>query len=166
MRPLKQKLRIAMGALAGILCLSVGVRTQIPPSMRALVPIASNASLGAADVPSCTGAALVSGVKPAADQSNPNPHKVTLSWSASVPVSASPRDAINGYYVYRSSASQTYSQSNRLNATPLQGTTCVDVEVVAQGVYFYVVTAVAQGGESGQSKEIKVTVPPDSPPQK
>jgi len=85
---------------------------------------------------------------------------VTLSWNAVVPASSAPRDAIKGYNVYRSLTSHTYSESNRISGSPLQGTQCVDATVGPRKTYFYVVKAVTQGGEqSGSSAEIKAEVP-------
>jgi len=87
-------------------------------------------------------------------------HSVTLSWATSVPVSNSPRDAIKGYYVYRSQRSQTYADHNRLNSVPLMGTRCLDPAVEPRATYYYVVKAVAEGGaQSAASKEIKAVIP-------
>lgn len=110
------------------------------------------------DIPACNGSGLSAGR--AASRVNPHPHYVTLSWNAAVPASKSPRDAIKGYYVYRSLTSQTYGESNRISETPVIGTRCIDVNVEAQTTYFYVVRAVTEGGkQSGSSLEIKAAVP-------
>ncbi|MFZ0817412.1 MAG: fibronectin type III domain-containing protein [Candidatus Sulfotelmatobacter sp.] len=111
-----------------------------------------------ADIPACNGSGLSAGRTPS--QVNLHPHYVTLSWNAAVPVSKSPRDAIRGYYVYRSLTSETYGESNRISEMPVKGTRCIDSNVAAQGTYFYVVRAVTEGGkQSGSSHEIKAVVP-------
>ncbi len=110
------------------------------------------------DIPACDGSDLSAGRAPS--QANPHPHYVTLSWNAAVPVSKSRRDAIKGYYVYRSLTSETYGESNRISETPVKGTRCVDSNVEARATYFYVVRAVTEGGkQSGSSLEIKAVVP-------
>jgi hypothetical protein len=109
------------------------------------------------DIPACNGAGWSAG---RASQSNPHPHSVTLSWNAAVPATKSPRDAIKGYYVYRSLTSQTYGESTRISEVPVKGTRCIDGNVEARSTYFYVVRAVTEGGkQSGSSPEIKAVVP-------
>ena len=107
-------------------------------------------------VPSCGPA-----VPPGQPQSAAaNRHSVTLSWIATAPTSSSPKDAIKGYYVYRSRKSQTYLDDNRISPSPLTGTQCVDATVEARATYFYVVKAVSvNGAESVISKEIKAVIP-------
>jgi hypothetical protein len=110
------------------------------------------------DIPACNGSGL--SAARASSQVNPHPHYVTLSWNAAVPASKSPRDAIKGYYVYRSLTSETYGESNRISETPVKGTRCIDNNVEARATYFYVVRAVTEGGkQSGSSLEIKAVVP-------
>jgi fibronectin type III domain protein len=87
-------------------------------------------------------------------------HSVTLSWKASVPVSKSPRDAVKGYFVYRSRTSQKHTLTDRLNAQPITATACVDREVEPHTTYFYSVRALSQGGaQSIFSHEVKAVVP-------
>jgi hypothetical protein len=87
-------------------------------------------------------------------------HSVTLSWKASIPVSKSPRDAVTGYYVYRSRTSQKHILTDRLNAQPITGTVCVDREVEPHTTYFYSIRALSQGGaQSIFSHEAKAVVP-------
>lgn len=93
-------------------------------------------------------------------QGKPHPHSVTLSWKPAVAASNSPRDAILGYYVYRSLASQTYTEANRMSESPLSETRCVDPAVESRKAYYYVVKAVTHGGKrSGYSTEIKAVIP-------
>jgi hypothetical protein len=112
------------------------------------------------DIPSCNGASSASSVAHGPSQVNPKPHSVTLSWNAAASSSNSPRDAIKGYYVYRSLTSHKYTESNRISDAPVQGTKCVDTNVEPRKTYFYVVKAVTDGGkQSGASLEIKAVVP-------
>jgi hypothetical protein len=91
---------------------------------------------------------------------SPAPHSVTLSWNASTPASKAKPDAVQGYHVYRSLKSQTYTESNRISSSPLQGTQCVDTTVEPRATYFYVVKAVSQSGTiSGFSNETKAVIP-------
>jgi hypothetical protein len=92
---------------------------------------------------------------------NPSGHSVKLSWNASVPKSGAKVDSIQGYYIYRSSTSNKYNDSNRINLRPLVGTSCVDTTASPQVKYFYVVKAVAGSGlMSPASNEATVTIPP------
>jgi len=110
------------------------------------------------DIPACNGSGLSGAHAPS--QANPHPHSVTLSWNTAVPASKSPRDAIKGYYVYRSLTSQTYRESNRISEVPVKGIRCIDSNVEARATYFYIVRAVTEGGkQSGSSLEIKAVVP-------
>lgn len=99
---------------------------------------------------------------PAAKKSpgGPSPHSVTLSWKASVPVSKSEKDAVKGYYIYRSQTSHKYADSDRLNPAPIAGTSCIDRTVAPHATYFYTIKSVTQGGEqSVLSEEVKAVVP-------
>jgi hypothetical protein len=87
-------------------------------------------------------------------------HSVTLTWNAAVPASTPPRDAIKGYYVYRSLTSHQYGEGDRMNHAPLRATQCVDATVEPRKTYFYVVKSVTEGGrQSDSSAEIKAVVP-------
>ena len=109
----------------------------------------------APDVPSCN-----LSLGEAAAHVSDNPHSVTLSWNASVAKSTSKLDVIQGYYIYRSRTSQTYTENDRINSSPLPGTTCVDTDVEPGETYFYSVKAVTVGGgKSDFSKEAKAKVP-------
>jgi hypothetical protein len=110
------------------------------------------------DVPPCAPApAAVSGGK---SQGSESPHSVTLSWKASVAPSKAAKDAIKGYYVYRSQTSRKYDDSDRLNPVALTGTSCVDRSVAPHTTYFYTIKSVTQGGElSVLSDEVKAIVP-------
>jgi hypothetical protein len=112
------------------------------------------------DIPLCNGASSGATAGHATSQANLHPHSVRLSWNAALPASNSPRDAIKGYYVYRSLASHTYAEGNRISESLVRGTQCVDTTVDPQKTYFYVVKAVTEGGEqSGSSIEIRAVVP-------
>jgi len=116
----------------------------------------ANAASQAADILPCSG---VFSKNPTAT-SGEEGRSVTLSWKASIPGSGSPKDAIEGYYIYRSLASHTYTQNDRLNSSLLSGIRCVDTSVKPHTTYFYSVQAVSEDGEpSAFSKEIKVKVP-------
>ncbi len=65
-------------------------------------------------IPLCTGATPSS--SPGVAVPAGSPHSVTLSWEPSVPRSHAAKDAIKGYYVYRSLASHAYPESSRLNS--------------------------------------------------
>ncbi len=119
----------------------------------------SNIAPRAADAPSCSGISRPSPGQAPAYATRPQ-HSVTLSWNSAVPASRSPRDAIKGYYVYRSLASRNYAESSRISESPLAGTRCVDSTVEPQKTYFYVVKAVTEGGtQSGSSVEVRAVVP-------
>lgn len=112
------------------------------------------------NVPSCSGASSrPTSTEPSREQ-NRHPHSVILSWNAPVPASNSPRDAIQGYHVYRSAAPGTYGESNRISEFPVTGTRCLDATVQPQKTYYYAVKAVSQNGtRSSTSAEIRVVVP-------
>jgi hypothetical protein len=114
----------------------------------------------ASKIPPCNGAPSGSSAERLPAAGNSHPHSVTLSWNAALPVSNSSLDLIKGYYVYRSLVSHTYTEANRITASPLAGTQCVDTSVEPRKTYFYVVRAVTDGGmQSGSSIEIKAVVP-------
>jgi hypothetical protein len=109
------------------------------------------------EIPLCSGPA---GGGWASAQGKPHPHSVTLSWKAAVPASSSSRDAIQGYYVYRRLASQTYTEANRMSESPLRETRCVDPAVEPRKTYYYAVRTVTDGGtRSAFSAEIKAVIP-------
>lgn len=132
------------------------VSGQLP---RAAIQGAAKATLGRG-VPPCASTLPSSSAVPAPSQVNPSAHSVTLSWKASVPRSRSQQDAIQGYYVYRSKASNSYNDSNQLNSVPMPGTQCIDTAVAPGGKYFYVVRAVAASKlKSDPSSEVPVVIP-------
>jgi hypothetical protein len=111
-------------------------------------------------IPPCDATSPRSAPGQTRSQNGMNPHSVSLSWTASTPVSKSHRDSIKGYVVYRSQKSQEYSGNNRINLIPLTGTRCVDSTVQAGSTYFYVIKAVAESGsQSVVSKEITAVIP-------
>lgn len=138
----------------GMLCVMLGAVVSLTSSGGGK-PALARQSAAAAGIPPCGG---VSSAVPA--QAIANAHSVTLSWNASLPKSAAPQDAIQGYYVYRSLTSRGYADSGRLNSSPLAGTRCLDASVDPQATYFYAVKAVTQGGaESDFSSEVKAVIP-------
>jgi hypothetical protein len=84
-------------------------------------------------------------------------HSVRLSWSASVPASDSPADAIKGYNIYRREPGKEYEKINR---ELILGTTCVDHSVKAGQKYQYQTVAVsAKDLASRPSNVAKATIP-------
>jgi hypothetical protein len=112
------------------------------------------------DVPACSGASSRSSTAQPAAGVNRHPHSVILSWNAAVAASSAPRDAIQGYHVYRSAAPGNYGETNRISELPVQGTRCLDATVEPQETYYYTIKAVSQNGtRSKPSAEIRVVVP-------
>jgi hypothetical protein len=110
-----------------------------------------------AKIPLCSGQPASS---PAASSPSRPPHSVTLSWKRSRPKTKARRDAIKGYYIYRSQLSHDFSEGNRLNSQPLAGTLCIDTDVKPHGTYFYAVRAIsADGTPSNFSAQISVVIP-------
>lgn len=76
-------------------------------------------------------------------------HAVDLSWGAS------PTGGVTGYNVYRSSTSGSgYAKISSVGSTSFS-----DSGVKAGSTYYYVVTAVSSGGESGYSNQTTAVVP-------
>jgi hypothetical protein len=121
---------------------------------------AAKAGVRLDNIPSCSGVPKMPSSGRALPPANPHPHSVTLKWRAALPASGSPQDLIKGYYVYRSLTSHNYIESNRISASLLQGTQCIDNTVEARKTYFYVVKALSENGRpSDASAEIRVEVP-------
>jgi hypothetical protein len=80
-------------------------------------------------------------------------HSVTLDWN-------NRSSSTEGYHVYRGEAAG--GPFERLDATLLESTSYKDSRVMGGGHYFYVVTAVGEGGsESAYSNEVSVEIPTD-----
>jgi hypothetical protein len=80
-------------------------------------------------------------------------HSVNLSWSAP----GSSADPVMGYNIYRSLSGGAVQ---RVNATPITGTSYVDSSVVGGSNYAYTVESVdANGVESVPSNQVAVTIP-------
>ena len=79
-------------------------------------------------------------------------HSVALTWNAS------PTSGINGYNVFRGTASGAEG-TTPLNPSPLPGLTYTDTAVSSGQTYFYVVTAVDSGGNSPPSNETPASIP-------
>jgi centrosomal CEP192-like protein/HYDIN/CFA65/VesB family protein len=78
-------------------------------------------------------------------------HSVTLDWN-------NRSSSTKGYHVYRGEAFG--GPFERLNGALLETTSYEDIDVVGGGRYFYVVTAVGEGGsESAYSNEVAVQIP-------
>ena len=89
------------------------------------------------------------------------PHSVTLSWRASVPATPSPRDAITGYNIYRSTTTPILpTPANRITCAFVSTTSCIDGNVKAGQTYYYVATALAARSNSGKVSESKPSSPP------
>jgi hypothetical protein len=137
-------------SVAGIL----GVKKKQPLSLEV-----AKSALPIADAPACSGKSLRASAGQSAPLS-PGAHSVTLTWNAVAPRSTSPRDAIEGYYVYRSLTSRAFPESTRISEAPLRGTRCLDTNVEPRKTYFYTVKAVTQAGKlSGASVEVQTVVP-------
>ncbi len=89
------------------------------------------------------------------------PHQgLLLRWKASAPASASKRDAVKGYYVYRRAPKDIYG--GPMNSLLIQGTTCADPSAEPGKTYVYTTRAVsASDGLSKPAKEISAKVPHD-----
>jgi fibronectin type 3 domain-containing protein len=86
-------------------------------------------------------------------------HVVKLSWNASVPASKSPRDAIVGYIVYRSTNAHD-PNAVAITSSKIPSTTYSDSTVESGKTYYYVTRAVTAGGTlSGPSNEFRVVGP-------
>jgi hypothetical protein len=79
-------------------------------------------------------------------------HSVLLNWDASI------TSGVNGYNVYRATASGGYS-TTPLNPSPVTTLSFTDSTVSSGTQYFYVVTAVDAGQASADSNEVSVTIP-------
>ena len=79
-------------------------------------------------------------------------HSVALTWNTS------PTSGINGYNVFRGTASGAEG-TTPLNSSPISGLTYTDTTVVSGQTYFYVVTAVNSAGNSVPSNEVPASIP-------
>jgi hypothetical protein len=149
-------LPIVLGILMLVIVSGVGrIRNQAAEKAG---PTGAGGSPQPTEIPPCSGD--TSKVSLASVQGKPHPHSVTLSWKPAVATSNLPHDAIQGYYVYRSLASQSYTEGNRMSESPLRVTQCVDTAVEPRKTYYYVVKAVTGGGKrSAFSTEIKAVIP-------
>ena len=83
--------------------------------------------------------------------SAPGQRSVVLRWKASTTRNVR-------YNVYRGSSSRFHPE--KLNSTPIEGTTFTDTTVVSGQSYWYVVKAVSENGEESQpSEEMSATIP-------
>jgi hypothetical protein len=161
MKSAPRAIRIAAMLLTGLLFLNCrGAGQSNSPATPDQIARGSKALPRTEDIPPCSGPAVDSTRSDTTAQSNQPSHSVTLSWNASAPASASPRDAVKGYYVYRSLKSRRFSERDRLNAVALQGTQCVDRAVTPKRTYHYAVRAIAGNGKkSDYSQPIIAIIP-------
>jgi len=83
--------------------------------------------------------------------SAPGQHRVVLRWKASTTPNVR-------YNVYRGSSPRFHPE--KLNSTPIEGTTFTDTTVVSGQSYWYVVKAVSEKGEESQpSEEMSAKIP-------
>ena len=160
MRSLSIPIKVSRAVLGAVVLLAVSCTDQVKSPAAQTLSLGDAKAAQPAGIPTCDGRGP-SQVEAHPDfHSHPHPHSVTLSWNASVPASNSARDAIKGYYVYRSLKSHTYAERNKISESLLQGTRCVDARVEARKTYFYVVKAVTEAGtQSNSSIETKAVVP-------
>ena len=148
-------LPIVLGILVLVIVSGVG-RIRNQAAEKASLPGARGSQ--PAEIAPCSGNSLK--VSLASVQGKLHPHSVTLSWKPAAAASNLPGDAIQGYYVYRSLASQSYTEGNRMSESPLRETQCVDTGVEPRKTYYYVVKSVTEGGKrSVFSTEIKAVIP-------
>jgi hypothetical protein len=159
MRTLSISVRVAARVL-GLAILLGFTGTAGIEARQARVPAGAQAAPLTDPAPSCTGVPVKPTAGPARAATASHPHSVTLSWNAALPTSNSLRDAISGYYVYRSLKSHAYPENSRISQVPLPGTRCVDSSVDAGETYFYTVKSVTEGAkQSSSSIEIRAVVP-------
>jgi hypothetical protein len=86
------------------------------------------------------------------------PHKVSLFWNPSAPISETEQDVISGYNVYRrTTVTATYV---RINSSLVPDTSYVDDAVQAGETYVYETRSVNNLGiESAPSNQVRVTIP-------
>ena len=77
-------------------------------------------------------------------------HSATLSWAASI------SSGVTGYNVYRGTVLGNYT---KINPSLVSALTYADTAVATGTTYFYVVTAVSPGGESGDSSPATAVIP-------
>jgi hypothetical protein len=154
-------------AILGLILVSLAGMSQIAGQVKPGLSATTSPPKGTQQAPLQKQATSTAALRAACDalggKAAPGAHTVTLSWNASVPASALPRDAVIGYIVYRSMKPHD-TGAPPINIRRLTDTTCVDMHVVPGETYYYVTRAVsASGALSGPSNEIRVQVPPYSP---
>jgi hypothetical protein len=101
---------------------------------------------------------------PASGTQTSKPHSIRLSWGASVPASATARDAVEGYNIFRRESGKDCQQPGnscqKINTALVSGTSCTDYSVDLGHTYIYQAQAVSHGKRvSGLSREIKAALP-------
>jgi hypothetical protein len=109
------------------------------------------------------------GLLPLQSSSATGHHKVTLTWSASLPSSTQDGDAV-GYCLYRSKKQHaakknpTCASCERVNSVPVSNLNCIDDLVQDGATYYYVVTAINPASRiSSSSNEITASIPGPGP---
>jgi fibronectin type 3 domain-containing protein len=101
-----------------------------------------------------TAAITLRSVAPTGLGATPGNGQVSLSWNAS--------SGATSYNVYRGTSSGTHDPTP-LNGSPVNSTTYTDTGLTNGTAYYYVVSAVNSGGESGTSGEASATPEPTAP---
>jgi hypothetical protein len=101
---------------------------------------------------------------PAAGTQTSKPHGIKLSWTASVPASATARDAIAGYNIFRRESGKDCQQPGnscqQLNIVLISETSCTDYSAEPGHTYIYQAQGVSHGKMvSGLSREAKAALP-------
>jgi hypothetical protein len=82
-----------------------------------------------------------------ADPSSSKPRKVRLAWDPSTPASSNPKDAVQGYNIYRRELDgEAGSKFEQINRILIRETSCTDYLVDPGHAYAYEVKAVSAGG--------------------
>ena len=108
----------------------------------------------------CRVASAEANARAGAPHANSKPHRVRLSWDASVPASRAPLDAIQGYFIERKEVGKDKS-FRTINLVPIPETSCTDYAVAANHTYIYRTKAISYRRlVSGPSNEAKATILP------
>lgn len=101
---------------------------------------------------------------PTAGTQTSKPPGIRLSWGASVPASATARDAVEGYNIFRRESGKDCQQPGnscqKINMVLISETSCTDYSVELGHTYIYQAQAVSYGKRvSGLSREVKAALP-------
>jgi hypothetical protein len=92
------------------------------------------------------------------------PHRIKLSWKASVTATTAPKDPVVGYNIFRresgADCQPAVNACEKINLALISGTSCTDYDVQAGHTYIYQAQAVSLlHVVSPFSKEAKATLP-------